>query len=175
MFVVAVMVAGLPWHIAPAVNAILTVGVKVALTAIVNAFETAVFEVRQTPLVDIVHVTTSPFESVELVKELEAPDCTLTPFTWKVYITGPVLVLDAVAVKVTGVPKHMEPIAVDARLTAGVIWGSTFTVICEDQAEFVVRHKPSFTIMLQLIISPFANELEVKVVDVLFCAITPLT
>ena len=85
LLAVAVNVTDVPAQIGPDGDAaMLTVGVILEFTTMVIVLDVAVVDVKQVPPVTVITTSTVfPFASVELVKVLDAPLCTLLPLTLK--------------------------------------------------------------------------------------------
>jgi hypothetical protein len=83
---------------------------------------------------------------------------------------------EAVAVKVTLVPRQIVPIAFETKFTNGLPIGElTDRVTAFDFAVVVVKHEPPLIVITQVTASLFAKVELVKVFAVLFCTSVRLT
>jgi hypothetical protein len=157
----AVNVTPDPWHegFAPAVILVVTPGVTLDPTVIVTAFDVAVtleahvaFEVR-------IHVTTSLFERVEVLKdELFVP--ILEPFIchWYAGVVPPFVITE---LKIGEAPLQIEAVLVEIAIV-GVTAGVFAIEIVVELAVLVEAHA-ALEVRTQLITSLFANAELLKV------------
>jgi hypothetical protein len=156
LVVVAVNETLPPAQILVALAATLTVGVTIAVTTVVKAFEVAVSGVLQPAFEVITTRTTSALFKVVVLKLGESVPA-FVPFTFHWY-EGAVPPFVGTAVNVTLVPAHIVP-ALDAMLTVGAI--AAFTVICTafelalaevKQAAFEVKRTVTISLFNKLVV-----------------------
>ncbi len=87
----------------------------------------------------------------------EAPFCTDTAFTLKLYAIVPPPVLAAVAVNWTLVPAQIDPAGFAAIVTVGVLAGVTVIVIVLDEAVVELIQVPPLILISTVTASPLAS------------------
>ena len=139
----------------------LIVGTTVAVTDMVIPELLAVAGVAHAALDVRMHVTTSPFASVDEVNVVP-PAPAFIPFTchWYVGVAPPFV---GVAVNVTDEPAHTAPAGLAAILTAGVTVGFTVIVIPELVAVKGAA-QGELDVMIQETVCPFVKVDDVYVV-----------